>query len=130
MPLQNHLKLTRPQAEWIDWALSGPIADHDIDSLVYDKDIMPSVALQFLKDRDATFLHGNLLILQATTDGEFVSDLLDMLENVAPDVAGGYGFEEAAAQCRHSAEVVTFQRAQAAFNAANKIRTALGLSKT
>lgn len=129
--MRAEIKLSKAQADWVDWALTGPIAEwSDIEQLCWDKDIAEQEARQAIRDRDSTTLDGGWLTIDAEPHGDFIADLLNMLEDVAPDVENGYGFEDA--QTKHgwkAAHVITASRTKSALCAASKIREAMGLNQ-
>lgn len=133
------IPLTKPQAEWLDWALNGPISEWGYpDLMAEERDITIEEAKRAILDRDITELRmmgtpekwsDNCLIIgQIDPKGDFIIDLLNMLEDVAPDVEDGYGFDEADAKHGYeAAHVIVAARKKAARNVAEKIRKALGI---
>jgi hypothetical protein len=126
------IKLTHSQAGWVDWALTGPIAEYgEVEELCHNKDILEAEARLFLVERDATKLEGHTLTLPDAIDpeGEFLADLLDMLEAVGPDVAEQGGHDELlATRSDAEARLLTHNRTKSCRSAAAKIRKAVGLT--
>lgn len=129
------IEFTPAQAEWVRWALEGPISDwDDVERLMWEHGIDEAPAHRAILDRDLCHWHegssGRDCWFLGFVDpaGEFIAALLNMLEDVAPDVADGYGRDEATVQHGdNAARVITARRKAAAINAARKIRDALGL---
>jgi len=125
------IKLTESQAGWVEWALNGPISEYEGPTdLCHNKGIDYFAAARFLKERDATVLEGSTLKLPDDLDreGDFIADLLNMLEDLAPDVADGAGYEELQRTRTHTASfLITESRKRSARTAAAKIRKAFGL---
>lgn len=125
------IELTKSQAEWVQWALDGPISEYDGPTdLCHNKGIDYFAAVRFLRERDATKLEGKILTLPDDLDreGEFIADVLNMLEDLAPDVSDGAGYEELQRTRTHTASfLVTESRKRSARTTAAKIRKAFGL---
>lgn len=124
--------LTKEQMEWVRWALDGPISEwDDPEDLAYSHDITIDEARMAILARDAIGIRdwSDTLMLPdwAGLDNAVMDDLLNMLEDVAPDVANGYGYEDELARGRspETAKLVVSQKAACARNAAEKIRKAI-----
>jgi hypothetical protein len=122
------IKLTPQQAEWVDWALTGPIDEWGYPAdLAHSHDIPEAEAELAILTRDGSLLEGTTLFIPAwaTIDSVFVDDLLNMLEDVAPDVEDGAGREEYS-RCHppEVADLIASRKARCARNAAARIREA------
>lgn len=134
--MSKMIEFTHAQAEWVRWALEGPISEWgDVEQMMWDRDIDEATARRAILDRDLCHWHEGSDEPQCTwflglvdPAGEFVADLLNMLEDLAPDVAGGYGRDEAITRHGYGVSgVIVAKQTEAALNAARKIRAALGI---
>lgn len=129
------VKLTKAEALWVDWALTGPISEWDRPlTLCYDKDCLFEEAQMAIRDRNGTTLEGTKLTFSwgINPTGIFIDCLLNMLEDVAPNLEDGAGFEDALSKYKDYgiAKRLSGRRKSAALKAAAKIREALNQDTT
>jgi hypothetical protein len=126
------IKLTEAQADWVRWALDGPISEYrSVKDVAHAKACSGRAALTFMVERGATRLDGRDLTIpdDLDTEGEFFADLMDMLEHVGPDITPDGAYEDALREGRteRDARLMAQSKLRSCTSAAAKIRKALGV---